>query len=251
LRSTAGIGRRGVTAIERPRRNAKIDAAGIGRGGVTAIGRPRAWRLPPVIVPELFALALPPATVTALKSPVSLPVLVAVALPPAVVAANAPPKFVPELVSAALPPPVVSDSKALAVPLLVVVALAFRFWPACGALLRKKVGCVPELVQVLSVGVTVHMNCAEAGETDSSDTAAAQQKGVVEANRAATQRRAWPANRRCPVGVNPTMDSVERELRLRTGLPRTRPTELWRTSSTVPDEKLCSTGHDEQNQESI
>src|ERR1700687_1176073 len=106
-----------------------------------------------------------------------VPVLVAVALPPAAVVANAPPTFVPELFTVALPPPVVSDSKALAVPLLVVVA----FWLAPAAVLRKK-GAVPELVQLMSLGVVVHMNCALAGELTNS--------GMAEIVAAQTAR--WP-----------------------------------------------------------
>jgi hypothetical protein len=92
--------------------------------------------------------------------------------------------LMPELLTAALPPPVVCDSKALAVPEFVVVA----FWFAPAAMLRKKAGAVPELVQVLSLGVVVHINCAKAGEltgSTSAESAAAQHNGFVDANRAA------------------------------------------------------------------
>jgi hypothetical protein len=105
-------------------------------------------------------------------------------LPPAIVTANAPPTFVPELPTTALPPPVVCDSNALAVPEFVVVA----FWFAPAAVLRKKAGAVPELVQVLSLGVVVHTNCADAGEladSASAENAAAQHNGFVDAKRAA------------------------------------------------------------------
>jgi hypothetical protein len=78
----------------------------------------------------------------------------------------------PELVALALPPPFVSDSKPLAVPELVVVALALAFWPACGVVFVKGAAAVPELVQVRSVAAVVHANCAEAGEAANSAASA-------------------------------------------------------------------------------
>ena len=141
-----------------------------------------AWSNPPVIVPEFVAVALPPRNVAALTSPLSLPVLVAVALPPFVVTASMPPTLAPELFTVALPPPVVSDSKALAVPVLLVVA----FWFAPTALLRKN-GAVPELVQLMSLVVVVHMNCADAGEVADKariETAAGQHNACVNAKSA-------------------------------------------------------------------
>jgi hypothetical protein len=58
--------------------------------------------------------------------------------------------------------------------------------------LRKK-GAVPELVQLMSLGVVVHMNCVEAGELANSamaETVAAQQTARL-AN-AGAHRRATP-----------------------------------------------------------
>ncbi len=119
--------------------------------------------MPPAI-PELVAVALPRACATASTLPVllpALPELFAVALPPLVVnAVISPLRLMPVLVVVALPPPSVCDVNPLAVPELVVVA----FWFAPAASLVKAAAAVPEFVQLMSLGVIVQTNCAEAGE---------------------------------------------------------------------------------------
>jgi hypothetical protein len=176
-------------------------------------------------VPELVAVALPPAFVCAMNAPpVLLPELVTVALPPAFVCAKKPPVLLPEFVEVALPPPFVTDVKPTAVPEFVVVALALAFWPACGAILGKKAPAVPELVQVLSVAVIVQANCAEADEAESANKAsvAVEQSACVNAEAGATQRCASRAHGRRARAANTIVKSAERELRLRTtaALPR-------------------------------
>lgn len=120
----------------------------------------RARILLPMLLPELVATALPPSNVTAAMLPVLVPELVAVALPPAVVCATTPPVSLPVLVAVALPPPSVCEVKRLAIPEFVVVA----FWFAPAASLVNAVGAVPELVQLMSLGVVVQTNCDKAGE---------------------------------------------------------------------------------------
>src|SRR6266568_6379236 len=100
---------------------------------------------------------MPPVMVTGLNT--LFPELTTVALPKFVAAPT--PLLVPELVAVASPPIpfVTAITDSALVPELVVVA----FWFAPSALLRRK-GALPELVQLMSLGVVVHMNCAEAGE---------------------------------------------------------------------------------------
>src|SRR5437763_1588480 len=112
------------------------------------------------LVPELITVALPPASANTAMLPVLVPELVAVALPPALVCATTPPVSLPVLVAVALPPPSVCEVKRLAIPEFVVVA----FWFAPPASLVNAVGAVPELVQLMSLGVVVQTNCDKAGE---------------------------------------------------------------------------------------
>jgi hypothetical protein len=120
--------------------------------------------IPPVLLPELVPVGLPPPNVSTMSPPLLLPELVPVALPPATVSTTIEPLLLPELVLVALPPAVVSVVlPAVLVPELIVVA----FWLVPVAVLLTPVA-VPEWVQVLSVGVVVQTNWADAGEPASS-----------------------------------------------------------------------------------
>src|SRR5436305_230068 len=108
-------------------------------------------------MPVLVTAALPEFASSTMGPMV--PELSTVALPPA--RANAAVQgLLPVLVAVALPPPSVCEVKRLAIPEFVVVA----FWFAPPASLVNAVGAVPELVQLMSLGVVVQTNCDKAGE---------------------------------------------------------------------------------------